>query len=90
SPLGAVGLMQLMPETAEAMGVSDRRDPLQSIRGGIRYLIALRDGYFPDAALPPVERWRFVFAGSTAGPNRNNRIRRAAPPAGIDPDRYLH
>ncbi|MBN9528963.1 MAG: transporter substrate-binding domain-containing protein [Alphaproteobacteria bacterium] len=90
SPLGAVGLMQLMPETAEAMGVTDRRDPLQSIRGGIRYLIALRDGYFPDDALTPVERWRFVFAGYNAGPNRINRIRRAAPPAGIDPDRYLH
>jgi membrane-bound lytic murein transglycosylase MltF len=90
SPVGAVGLMQLMPETAEELGVTDRRDPLQSIRGGIRYLIKLRDGYFPEEALTPVERWRFVFAGYNAGPNRINRIRRNAPPAGIDPDRYFN
>ncbi len=90
SPVGAVGLMQLMPETAEELGVTDRRDPLQSIRGGIRYLLKLRDGYFPEEALTPVERWRFVFAGYNAGPNRINRIRRNAPPAGIDPDRYFN
>lgn len=90
SPVGAVGLMQLMPATAEELGVTDRRDPLQSIRGGIRYLIKLRDGYFPDEALTPAERWRFVFAGYNAGPNRINRIRRNAAPAGVNPDRYFN
>ncbi len=90
SPVGAVGLMQLMPQTAEELGVTDRRDPLQSIRGGIRYLIKLRDSYFTEDGLTPIERWRFVFAGYNAGPNRINRIRRGAPPAGIDPDRYFN
>ena len=35
---GAVGLMQLMPATAERYGVSDRRNPSQNVAGGIRYL----------------------------------------------------
>lgn len=38
SPTGVKGLMMLTRNTAKAMGVENRRDPLQSIRGGARYL----------------------------------------------------
>lgn len=38
SSAGAVGLMQLIPATAARFGVSDSKDPVQNIKGGIAYL----------------------------------------------------
>lgn len=43
SPKGAVGLMQLMPVTAQTLGVRDRRDPSANLRAGARHLRHLTD-----------------------------------------------
>ncbi len=53
SPTGVRGMMMLTVPTAREMGVEDRLDPLQSLRGGARYLKALKrrlpsDIYEPD------------------------------------------
>lgn len=45
SPKGAVGLMQLAPETAKMLGVSDPSDPVQNVRAGARYLRSLLDRF---------------------------------------------
>ncbi len=50
SPRGALGLMQLMPDTARRMGVSDPLDPEENLRGGVRYLSMLLD-LFGDLTL---------------------------------------
>jgi soluble lytic murein transglycosylase-like protein len=51
SRTGAVGLMQLMPETAKRYGVTDPLDPLQNLRGGARYLRYLLKKYNNDRNL---------------------------------------
>lgn len=51
SPAGAQGLMQLMPETARELGVTDPFDPEQNILAGTRYLRMLLDRYDGDVRL---------------------------------------
>ena len=45
SPVGASGLMQLMPRTARALGVTDVFDARQNVFGGTRYLRELLDSF---------------------------------------------
>ena len=51
SHAGAVGLMQLIPATAERFGVTDSTDPVQNIKGGVAYLDWLMDRFDNDPVL---------------------------------------
>jgi hypothetical protein len=70
SSAGAVGLMQLMPDTAKRYGVTDRNDPDQNINGGTRYLRYLLDlfNYNLDLAVAAYN------AGEHAVMRHNNAI----------------
>ena len=61
SPANARGLMQLVPETAERMMVTDIFDPRQNIFGGVRYLRVLANLFNGDLEL--------TVAGYNAGEN---------------------
>ncbi|HOP61871.1 MAG TPA: lytic transglycosylase domain-containing protein [Spirochaetota bacterium] len=51
SPKGAMGLMQLMPETAMGMGIENPFNPEQNIKGGVTLLKGLLDDYHGDYKL---------------------------------------
>lgn len=72
SSKGAVGLMQLMPATAERYGVTDRRDAAQNLRGGTEYLRDLLGMFDNDLQL--------ALAAYNAGENAVMRYGNQIPP----------
>lgn len=51
SPVGATGLMQLMPATSRSMGVKNPRNPQQNIMGGTRYISQMLRMFGGDKSL---------------------------------------
>ncbi len=70
SPKGAVGLMQLMPDTAKRFGVFDRTNPHQNVDGGTRYLKYLINLFKPNLGLALAA----YNAGENAVLRNNNQI----------------
>ncbi|MEO0356716.1 MAG: lytic transglycosylase domain-containing protein [Pseudomonadota bacterium] len=65
SSAGAVGLMQLMPGTAERFGTTDRTDPIDNLKGGVAFLEMLAGIFDKDPVL--------MLAGYNAGENAVTR-----------------
>jgi len=63
---GAVGLMQLMPNTAKQFGIENRADPKQSLKAGIKYLEWLNK-YWGEKIEIQEERIKFVLASYNIG-----------------------
>jgi membrane-bound lytic murein transglycosylase MltF len=86
SPVGAVGVMQLMPDTGAEMKVGDITVIESNVHAGAKYMNTIMTNYFADAHFDDMNRTLFAFAAYNAGPNRISKLRKVAADRGLDPD----
>ncbi len=79
---GAHGLLQLMPRTAESLGVKDTSDPDQSLWGGTKYLKKMLDRFedIPDS----LQKIKFCMAAFNCGYGHVRDAQRLAKLEGVD------
>jgi membrane-bound lytic murein transglycosylase MltF len=88
SPVGALGIMQLLPTTAADpnVGIPDISTEDSNIHAGIKYMRFLHDRYFDDPALSELDQLLFTFGAYNAGPGNVNKARKLAAEMGLNPN----
>ncbi len=88
SRAGAVGIMQILPSTAKDPNVAipDIHEAGPNVEAGVKYLRFLRDRYFSDPGIAPLDRVLFSLAAYNAGPANIAKARARAEADGADPN----
>jgi membrane-bound lytic murein transglycosylase MltF len=87
SPVGAIGVMQVMPATGAELKVGDIRQTEANIHAGVKYMRFMQDVYFKDEPnMDSLNKLLLSFASYNAGPGRIRQLRREAAKRGLDPN----
>jgi membrane-bound lytic murein transglycosylase MltF len=86
SQVGAVGVMQLMPDTGEQMKVGDIHQEDANIHAGIKYFHSMVDKNFGSEPMDDLDKVLFTFAAYNCGPGRMRQLRAEAAQKGLDPN----
>jgi len=91
SPVGAVGIMQILPSTAADPNVNipDIHDPEQNVHAGVKYLRFIRERYFSAPEIKPLDQVLFSLAAYNAGPANIAQARNKADAMGFDANRWF-
>jgi len=87
SPTGVRGMMMLTNATAKEVGVTNRIDPLQSLRGGARYLKSILQSL--PSSITHEDRLWFALATYNVGYGHVEDARIIAERLGKDPDKWV-
>jgi membrane-bound lytic murein transglycosylase MltF len=87
---GAIGVMQIMPETGDTLRVGDIRATEPNIHGGAKYMDLLMTRHFDAAPFNEVNRNLFAFASYRAGPRNIAKMRAEAEQRGLDPNQWFN
>ncbi len=75
SPVGAIGVMQLMPETGAEMKVGDIHQEDPNIHAGIKYFYTMMQERYGNEPMDTLNKILFTFASYNCGPNRVRQLR---------------
>ncbi len=92
SPVGAVGVMQILPATAagDPINISGVDQIDNNIHAGVKYLRWVYDRYFnDDAQLDDLNKMLFTFASYNAGPAKVRQLREQTAEMGLDPNTWF-
>ena len=70
SPVGAIGVMQVMPPTGKELNVGDITEIEPNIHAGVKYMRFMMDQYFKDEPMDNLNKGLMTFAAYNAGPGR--------------------
>jgi membrane-bound lytic murein transglycosylase MltF len=90
SPVGAVGVMQVMPKTGQELKVGDIKQLEPNVHAGVKYIRFMIDQYFADEPMDQLNKGLFAFAAYNAGPGRVEQLRREAQRRGLDPNLWFN
>ncbi len=93
SKVGAVGLMQIKPSTAEGSPINIKgvaTDSHKNVEAGVKYLRYLADTYFQDLSTDNSIQTFFALAAYNAGPARFAKLREKARKKGYDPNKWFN
>ncbi len=90
SPVGAIGLMQVMPATGKELGVGDITVADSNVHAGTKYMDQLVSRELAGAQLDEVNRTLFAFAAYNCGPGNMAKLRKAAEARGLDPNVWFN
>jgi membrane-bound lytic murein transglycosylase MltF len=86
SPVGAIGIMQVMPATGKELKVGDITQIEPNVHAGVKYMRRVMDTYFANEPMDKLNKALFTFASYNAGPGRIRQLRREAEKKGLDPN----
>jgi membrane-bound lytic murein transglycosylase MltF len=90
SPVGAIGVMQVMPATGKDLGVGDIREVEANIHAGVKYMRWMIDQYYGREPMTQLDKALFAFASYNAGAGRISQMRKEAAKRGLDPNVWFH
>jgi membrane-bound lytic murein transglycosylase MltF len=90
SPVGAIGVMQVMPPTGKEMGVGDITQLEPNIHAGVKYVRFMMEKYYGDQPMDALNKTLFTFASYNAGPGRISQMRRLAGQRGLNPNVWFN